>query len=138
LVVSEISLACVLLVAAGLFIRSFTKLLEVDLGFRPENTTAWRVESKRNFPNRVAEAAYYDQLVASVRSIPGVQSAGCSDCLPLGRHRGWGIGGEGVNYPPGEYPTAIPRIIDDGYLEAMKIRLKEGRDFSDVETAETE
>jgi predicted permease len=138
LVVSEISLACVLLVVAGLFIRSFTHLLEVDLGFRPENLTAWRVETKRTFSNRVEEAQYYDSLVASVRAIPGVQSAGCSDCLPLGRNRGWNVSGEGVNYLKGEWPVAFPRIVDAGYLEAMKIPLKAGRYFSDRDTTETE
>jgi putative ABC transport system permease protein len=138
LVISEISLACVLLVIAGLFIRSFTRLLEVDLGFKPENVTAWRVESKRNFSNNTEAAEYYDSLVASVRAIPGVQSAGCSDCLPLGRNRGWGIAGEGVNYPPGEYPNAFPRIVDAGYLEAMKIPLKDGRYFSDHDTPDSE
>ncbi|HEY6227772.1 MAG TPA: ABC transporter permease, partial [Verrucomicrobiae bacterium] len=96
LVVSEISAACVLLVVAGLFIRSFSRLMEVDLGFRPENLVAWRIESSRNFSDRAEEAVYYDSLVAAIRAIPGVQSAGCSDCLPLGRNRTWGVAGEGV------------------------------------------
>jgi predicted permease len=138
LVVSEISLACVLLVAAGLFIRSFSRLLEADLGFRPENLVAWRVESNRNFANRSEQAVYYDALVASIRAIPGVQSAGCSDCLPLGRNRTWGISGEGVTYPRGGNPAAFPRIIDTGYLETMRIPLITGRYFDDRDTTDTE
>jgi predicted permease len=138
LVVSEVALACVLLVIAGLFIRSFARILEVDLGFRPENVTAWRVEATRNFANREEQAVYYDGLVASVRAIPGVQSVGCSDCLPLGRNRTWGIGGEGVNYPPNQYPTGFPRIVDATYLQTMGIPLIAGRYFDERDTPNTE
>jgi putative ABC transport system permease protein len=138
LVISEISLACVLLIAAGLFIRSFSRLLEVDLGFRPENLVAWRVESNRNFANRTEQAAYYDGLVAAVRNIPGVQSAGCSDCLPLGRNRTWGIAGEGADYSTNGYLVEFPRIIDASYLETMGIPLVAGRCFDKSDTPDSE
>lgn len=138
LVVSEISLACVLLVAAGLFLRSFSRLLEVDLGFRPENVIAWRVEANRPLANRTEQGVYYDNLVASIRAIPGVQAAGASDCLPLGRNRTWGIGGEGVTYPTNQFPVGFPRIIDVSYLQTMKIPLIAGRYFDDRDTAESE
>ncbi|HUS35759.1 MAG TPA: ABC transporter permease [Verrucomicrobiae bacterium] len=138
LVVSEISLACVLLVAAGLFLRSFSRLLEVDLGFRPENLMAWRVEANRTFANRTEQGVYYDNLVASIRAIPGVQAAGASDCLPLGRNRTWGIGGEGVTYPTNQFPVGFPRIIDATYLQTMKIPLVAGRYFDHRDTPDTE
>lgn len=138
LVVAEISLACVLLVAAGLFLRSFSRLLEVDLGFRPENLMAWRVEANRSFANRTEQGVYYDNLVASIRAIPGVQAAGASDCLPLGRNRTWGISGEGVTYPQGQNPVGFPRIIDATYLQTMKIPLVDGRYFDDRDTPDTE
>ncbi|HEY6228189.1 MAG TPA: FtsX-like permease family protein, partial [Verrucomicrobiae bacterium] len=63
---------------------------------------------------------------------------GCSDCLPLGRNRTWGVAGEGVTYPRGASPFAFPRIIDSGYLEAMRIPLLSGRYFDDRDTTETE
>jgi putative ABC transport system permease protein len=67
-----------------------------------------------------------------------VQSAGASDCLPLGRNRTWGVAGEGVTYPEGGNPVAFPRIIDSGYLETMGIPLISGRYFDDRDTADTE
>lgn len=138
LVVSEISLACVLLVGAGLLIRSFSRLLEVDLGFKPDNTAAWRVEASRQFPNLKEQSAYYEQLTAAIRALPGVEAAGCSDCLPLGRNRTWGTGGEGVNYGPGGSPSAFPRIVDSTYLQTMRIPLLAGRYFDDRDTTDTE
>jgi putative ABC transport system permease protein len=138
LVISEVSLACVLLVAAGLLIRSFSKLLEVDPGFRAEHAVAWRIESARDFPNLAAQGVYYDNLLAHVRNIPGVQSVGASDCLPLGRNRTWGIGGQGVSYPTNQYPYAFPRIIDAGYLQTMQIALRSGRYFDSRDSSETE
>jgi len=131
LVIWEISLACVLLVAAGLLIRSFSRLLEVDLGFRPENTVAWRVEANRDFKSNAEQTLYYESLVAAVRSLPGVESAGVSDCLPLGRNRTWGIAGEGEVYPPDFAPTGFPRLVDANYLQTMRIPLLAGRFFDD-------
>ena len=67
-----------------------------------------------------------------------MQSAGCSDCLPLGRNRTWGIGGEGVTYPTNQFPVGFPRIIDASYLQTMKIPLVAGRYFDERDSADTE
>jgi len=126
LVVSEVALAFVLLVGAGLLLRSFTTLLDVDLGFQPEQATAWRVETNRPFVDPAEGIAWTEQLVAAVRSIPGVESVGLSDALPLGRNRSWGVRAQGVTYEDGN-PAAFPRIVDSGYLQAMLIPLIAGR-----------
>ena len=73
-----------------------------------------------------------------VREINGVQAAGLTDALPLGRNRTWGAGAQGITYKQAEYPSAFVHIITDGYLGAMGISLKAGRDFSPLDTATSE
>jgi predicted permease len=73
-----------------------------------------------------------------VTALPGVEAAGLSDTLPLGRNRTWGAGGVGIEYPEGKYPFAFPRIVDQRYLQAMKIPLIAGRYFDDRDTAQSE
>ncbi|MDB6040722.1 MAG: permease, partial [Verrucomicrobiales bacterium] len=89
LVVSEIGMACVLLIAAGLLIRSFQRLLEVDPGFRPEKAIAWRIDTSRSFPSQIERVLFYDQMRRRVEAIPGIESVGITDTLPLGRNRSW-------------------------------------------------
>ncbi|HEX5086148.1 MAG TPA: ABC transporter permease [Blastocatellia bacterium] len=138
LVVSEVALACVLLVGAGLLVRSFKRLLEVDLGFRPEQAAAWRIETGERFQNDAQRVAFFNELILSVMTVPGVESAGLTDTLPLGRNRSWGVGAKGQTYAEGQYPIAFPRIIDHGYLKTMRIPMRAGRDFNEHDTAESE
>ena len=135
LVVVEVALASVLLVGAGLLLRSFTALLEVDLGFQPEHAMAWRVDSPRSFETQGQAAQYLDGVVRSVSSLPGVEAVGLSDVLPLGRNRTWGAAAVGVTYRSGEAPSVFPRIVDQHYLQAMQIPLKAGRYFDDRDSA---
>ena len=90
LVVSEVALACVLLVGAGLLLRSFVRLLDVDLGFRPAQVAAIKVEIHDD-GNEARRAAVLAQMLESVRAIPGIHAAGMSDMLPLDRNRSWGL-----------------------------------------------
>jgi predicted permease len=138
LVVSEVALACVLLVGAGLLIRSFKRLLEVDLGFRPEHAAAWRIETGNRFETNAQQVAFFNELIRSVETVPGVESVGLTDTLPLGRNRSWGVRAKGQTYAEGQYPVAFPRIIDHGYIKTMRIPLRAGRDFSESDTAESE
>jgi putative ABC transport system permease protein len=134
LVVAEVALACVLLVGAGLLLRSFTALLKVDLGFQPQHAMAWRVDSARSFERQEDAAQYLDGVVRNVSAIPGVEAVGLSDVLPLGRNRTWGIRAVGVAYRPGEGASVFPRIVDQHYLQAMQIPLRSGRYFDDRDT----
>jgi putative ABC transport system permease protein len=138
LVVAEVALACVLLVAAGLLIRSFAAVLSVDLGFQSKQTMAWRVDPSRRFSSLAEGNRYYEQLVEKVTAIPGVEAVGLTDTLPLGRNRQWGAGAKGVSYPPGTYPSAFPRLVDHRYLQTMRIPLRSGRYFDDRDRADTE
>lgn len=129
LVVAQVALACLLLTGASLLIRSFVAVMNVELGFRPQNAIAWRVDAVRNFETDAERAAYYERLVERVLAVPGVAAAGLSDTLPLGRNRSWGAGAEGVTYERGRYPNASPRLVDRRYLETLGVPLRAGRYF---------
>lgn len=130
LVVAEIAFASVLLVGAGLLVRSFVRVLDVDLGFRPTGAVTVRVDPPASYTTNERKDAYMGDVLRRVRDIPGVESAGITDALPLGRNRTWGIRAKGVTYPRGTNPTAYPRMATDGYLGAMGIPLRAGRDFT--------
>jgi predicted permease len=135
LVVTQVALACVLLVGAGLLIRSFQRVLEVDLGFRSEHAASWRIETGQRYTSDADRLAFYERVVRRVEQVPGVDSVGMTDALPLSRDRSWGIGVKGIQYPPGQYPNAHPRIVDWRYTRAMGIKLIAGRPFDERDTA---
>jgi predicted permease len=130
LVVSEIAFACVLLVGAGLLIRSLLQVLDVDMGFQPQRTAALRVDPDRRFTSQEEQNAYFGDLLRRIREVPGIEAAGLTDALPLGRNRSWGIGVKGRVFPPGQNPNAFVRIVSDGYVKAMGIRVLAGRELS--------
>jgi len=138
LVVSEIAFACVLLVGAGLLIRSFIRVLDVNLGFQPERAAAVRVDPSQQYSTRAQQNAYFDEVLRRIRDVRGIDAAGLSDALPLGRNRGWGVRAKGHVYKQGEYPDAFVRVVSDGYLRSMGIPLRAGRDFTERDTPQTE
>ncbi len=134
MVVSEIAFACVLLVGAGLLIRSFLRVLDVNLGFQPERAVALRVDPSSKYSTQQMRNAYFDEALRRVKSQPGIEAAGLTDALPLGRNRSWGCGAKGQVYARGTYPDCFVRIVSDGYLQAMGIPLRSGRDFTERDT----
>jgi predicted permease len=138
LVVSEIAFACVLLVGAGLLIRSFLRVLDVNLGFRPEQAAALRVDPDARYRTQAEQNTWFDEVLRRVRDVPGVSAAGLTDALPLGRNRSWGAPAKGQVYPRGRFPVAFVRVVSDGYLGAMGIPLRDGRDLSERDTPATE
>ena len=134
LVVSEIALACVLLVSAGLLLRSFLKVLDVDLGFQPERAASIKVEFDDGAPSEEASQAkrgeIFQQIIARVSALPGVEAAGFSDYLPLGPNRSWGTPvPKGKTIAPGEMPAPLVYVITPGFIRAMGMRIQ-GRDFT--------
>jgi predicted permease len=136
LVVAEIAFACVLLVGAGLLIRSFLRVLDVTLGFQPAMAAAMRIDPSSQYSTPVLRDGYFVEALRRVRSLPGIEAAGLSDVLPLGANRTWNVGTKGVAYsrshPP---PPSFVRVVSDGYLKAMGIRLLAGRDLTAHDTA---
>jgi predicted permease len=130
LVVSEVALACVLLVGAGLLIRSLLHVLEVDLGFRPERVAELRIDPSAVYSTPAKRIAYFDQALSSVRAIAGEGGAALTDMLPLDGDRGWQVAAEGQVYPRDHHPETSVRVISDGYFQTMGIALEHGRDFT--------
>ncbi|HEY6372239.1 MAG TPA: ABC transporter permease [Candidatus Sulfotelmatobacter sp.] len=134
LVVTEVALACVLLVSAGLLLRSFVKVLDVDLGFQPDRAASIKVDYDDSAPtedaSRAKRAAIFQQMLARVSALPGVEAAGISDYLPLGPNREWDTPvPKGKIFGPGELPDPLVYVITPGFIHAMGIRLH-GRDFT--------
>ena len=136
LVVSEVAFACVLLVGAGLLIRSFLRVLDVNLGFRPERAAAVRVDPSQQHSTQAQHNTYFDEVLRRAIDIPCIGAAGLTDARPLGRNRGWGAGVR-VQYPKGS-TRRICRIVSDGYIKAMGIPLIAGRDITERDTPSTE
>jgi len=138
LVVTEIATACVLLVASGLLVRSFVRVLDVDLGFQPERALAMRVDPARRFADQTAANIYYDDVLRRVRAMPGVTRAALGDVLPFGGDRSWGVAGVDQVYARDQYPQAFIRVVSDDYFRTMGIPMHGGRDFTNGDTPETE
>ena len=134
LVISEIALACVLLVSAGLLLRSFLKVLDVDLGFQPDRAASIRVAYDDSAPSDDARVAkrtvIFQEILARVGALPGVEAAGIADFLPLGPNREWDTPEpQGKTFAPGTLPDPLVYVITPGFVRAMGMRLH-GRDFT--------
>ncbi|HTZ58116.1 MAG TPA: ABC transporter permease [Acidobacteriaceae bacterium] len=129
LVITEIALACVLLVGAGLLLRSFLNVLDVDLGFEPSHAAAVSVDSVDG--GAAKQVANWQEVVRRASMIPSVVAAGISDNLPMSRNRSWGIAAKGAQRPAnGDFIDAFVYIVSPGYFKAMGMRLVQGRDVS--------
>jgi predicted permease len=129
MVVAEIALSCVLLVGGGLLLRSFLNTLHVDMGFQPGRASVIKIDYDQS-GDGVKRGAVLQELMHRVRAIPGVTEVGVADMLPLGRNRSWQFSAK--EHPPlkGEIDAAMARIVTPGYLAAMGMHLREGRDFN--------
>jgi predicted permease len=137
MVVTEVALAAVLLVGAGLLLRSFLRMLDIDLGFQPARAAALKVDYDDG-DSAERRGAIFQQIVSRAESIPGVEAAGIVDYLPLGQNRSWGSPrAKGKTYRRGELPSALVYVVSPGYFRAMGMRLR-GRDFSWSDTAKSE
>jgi predicted permease len=131
LVVSEIALACMLLVGAGLLTRSFMKVMDVDMGFKPQMVASLRVDPPKDVISSQSKfVAYVNDVLSRASAIAGVKSAAITDGLPLGGNRTWGVRAQGVTYERGKQPQSYIRIVSDGYIGTLGMRLVAGRDFT--------
>ncbi|HWP42779.1 MAG TPA: ABC transporter permease, partial [Blastocatellia bacterium] len=134
LVVAEIGLSLVLLVGAGLMVKSFIRLLDEDPGFNPRNVLTMRLslpEQRYKEPHQVA--AFYEQLLERVHALSGVESAGLMSLLPLEPRSfifSYNVEGES-SADPGEELYANLRWTSPDYFKAMGITLLSGRFFTD-------
>jgi predicted permease len=146
LVVAEVALACMLLVGAGLLLRSFMRVLDVDLGFQPDRAAAIKLTYDDSVPGDKTgdltaqkRGAIFQQILARVGALPGVEAAGMVDFLPLGQNRAWG-----TPIPKGrnrndfkDVAGPLVYVISPGYMRAMGTRVR-GRDFTWADGPKTE
>lgn len=140
LVISEVALAVVLLAGAGLLIRSFQRLRQVDLGFQPDNLLTMRmVLPFQKYPKPETRRAFYDELLRRVNGLPGVQSAGMISFLPLSTSgMKFSFSVEGRTAPSDmNLPFALYRVVSPDYFRAMGIPLRHGRFFDTRDSADS-
>jgi putative ABC transport system permease protein len=138
LVVAEIALSLVLLVSAGLLIRSFARLQSIDPGFRPVGVLTARVQTP-GYPPRES-AAFFTNALARVAAIPGVEQAAGVTFLPMARGAGMRTGFFRVDRPqpaPGTGSTTDVRPVTPNFFKTMGIAHVTGRDFTPADQAES-
>jgi predicted permease len=134
LVVSEMALAVLLLIGAGLMIKSFWRLLQGDLGLNPKNILTMEVIlSPQKYGDGGLRRAFLHDVMRRIESLPGVEQAGATNFLPLTGF--WGTATfsiEGRPAPrPSEEPSADNRVVTERYFRTMGIRLLRGREFDE-------
>jgi predicted permease len=137
LVVGQVALALVLLVGAGLLVRSFQNLRDVDLGFEPEGVLTMVVQLPgARYPDAEARRGFFGPLEAQLLAIPGIESVGAINALPLaGQDGDTGFEIEGAPPPEsGRRPAVWLRVTTPGYFDAMGLRLVAGRSFTMTDT----
>lgn len=138
LVVSEVALSLVLLIGAGLMVRTLWQLGNVKLGFDPNSLLTMTVSIPANkFPTPASYTSFFERVLQQVRSAPGVQSAGVIDDLPMGdggSHQPVAIEGQPV-VPMADQPEVDVRLISPGYFPTMRVPLLSGRDLTDDDVA---
>jgi predicted permease len=134
LVAAQFALSLILLVGAGLLLKSFQRLLSVSPGLQPENVLTMVLSLPGNkYAGATQMIQFYENLVERVRSLPGVQSAGIVSILPMsGGQVGDSYQLDGHEMRPGEtVPGAQIRLVSPGYFPTMRIPLLRGRGFLD-------
>jgi putative ABC transport system permease protein len=139
LVVAEIALAVTMLSGAGMLLRSLWHLQSDPLGFEPKGVLTAKIAlPPREYPDERA-VVFLDQLLAQLRSIPGVRAAGASGWLPVADAGGlWGYQPENGQYPDGRWPSAVPQQATPGYFKAIGLPLIAGREFTSADRADAE
>jgi putative ABC transport system permease protein len=141
LVVSELIVSLVLLIGAGLLIRSFAHLQDVPPGFTTDHVLTMEVAATdRKYPddnNNKPIIYFYKEVESRVEHLPGVVAEGVVSALPLSGEVGWGqINVEGYAPPPGQELQADFRMASTNYFRTMEIPLRKGRFFSEDDTAD--
>jgi predicted permease len=140
LVSVEVALSIVLLIGAGLMLRSLWSLQAIDPGFDPHNALTLALEVPRyQFTTPTQESQFFDQALERVRTLPGVEAAGAVDNLPLtgGSNQPVAVEGRPV-VPMSEQPEVSVRVVTSGYMKAMRIPLLEGRDIQESDTSNSD
>jgi len=140
LVVSQIAMALALVMASGLLVRSFYQLLASDSGFRADHVLTFELSLPgTRYPERAAIARFYQKALPLLRAIPGVESAGITESVPLGGATECGVARiVGRPLGKGELPPIVDyTIISPGLFSALGTPLLQGRDVLDSDMLST-
>jgi len=132
LVIVEIAAAVVLLIGAGLMIRSVLRIRDVEPGLKPQNLLTAKISlPHEKYPDAESAIRFYQQVLDRVSNLPGVESVGLVSHLPV-EEQGYNgnISVEGKTYPPNEGPLVEFRVVNDDYFQTANIPLLRGRVFS--------
>jgi putative ABC transport system permease protein len=138
LLVVEVSLALVLLVGAGLLVRSMAGVLKVDPGFNSDNLLTLRMAPPDNAYDKTRRRILFDECLTRVSALPGVRSAAITYALPIGGGQQWGTEFYAADKPipqRGQFPHMEFTPISANYFEAMGVRLLRGRWFNSADAA---
>jgi putative ABC transport system permease protein len=137
-VVTQVALALVLLVGAGLLVKSLSRLQAVETGFNPTNLLTVRVNVlPRKYDTDQKRINFFKQAVEQMKAIPGVEAVGAIDTPPFaGLYSGTGVDIDGQKLPPDRELHTGVNVTDAGYFQTMQIPLKLGRFYTDQEVAE--
>ena len=132
LVAAQVALSLVLLIGAGLMMRSFVRLQSVDPGFDPDGVLTGRIQlAGERYRAPAAASAFFDQILERVEKVPGVEAAGAINWLPFsgdGSATSYWIEGRPVPPPTSEFVADV-RAVDPRYFRTMRIRVKRGQPF---------
>ncbi|MEP7365503.1 MAG: ABC transporter permease [Acidobacteriota bacterium] len=135
LVVSEVAFACLLLVGAGLLLRSFLHVLDVKLGFDAGGTYTLRLDAPQEGTNSDEKIREYQaqlrRFLSNLREVPGIDAASITDAVPLESNRTWGL--RAKDDRSDAFVPALVKVIGPGLLHTMKTPLISGREFSDFD-----
>ncbi len=138
LVVSEVALALMLMVGAGLMLSSFLRLRQVDTGFAADHLLTMEIDPTfARYPGQAALATFYDQVIEQVKALPGVESAAVVTHLPLSATPGHYLYRAEAE-PEWKYVRALPSSISPDYFQTMKIPVLRGRSFGAQDNPQTE
>lgn len=136
MVASEIALSFVLVIGAGLFIKSFVRLIQVDPGIDPDNVLTLRLDlPESRYPEERQQVAFYDEVERRIAGLPGVESVGATTCLPLAGYKWTGDATVEGATADDHLRELRHKEITPGYFRTMKIPLLSGREYDDRDTA---
>jgi putative ABC transport system permease protein len=137
LVVAEVSLSALLLLSAGLLLRSFMELRGVDPGIRPDRLLTFAIDlSRAKYPDAASQSAFFSEVIERLRTLPGVEAVGADSTLPFsGTSIGSSLEIEGKPVAQGQWSHTLLAIVNADYCRAMGIPLLRGRFLTDADRA---